>query len=400
MNAPVHPPDQPDVTPRPDPPVQPVATPGTEPITSHRPRQPDRQALWSLAVGVPALVSVLRLWVEAGGDLQTTLLLVSHVGPINLLAAFIVTAAWLVSAAVVLVLALGRLGRQATPPADNQTPWYLWTTRWATRTPTWLAVLAFAFAALTWKILWLPVLALAACAAFDWQPSRRPGRRLRWAAAAAGYTVLFGPPAVTASTAGYLLPAVLIAAPPLLIALGATRPVPGDLATAFARPVHLAATALLLAALAPAMLAPVLPLSSITMSQPDDAAADTPPRVLRGNVIEVSDSTTAVLLEQGGVEFVRTTAIQTQVLCPERAQTPRYRLAIHGVSIEDSLLQAAGRFRRPVQRFDPRCRKSTPEPRPTATPLTRPTPANSPHDLAPPVTRFDAPQARYPGPPL
>jgi hypothetical protein len=136
MSAPAQIPGQPNVN---DEHADGIGSSGTQQINLDRQRQPDRQALWSLAVGVPALVSVLRLWIEAGGDLQTTLLLVSNVGPINLLATFVVTAAWLVSAVVVVVLALGRLGREVPLPGHNRIPWYLWTVRWANRTPSWFA---------------------------------------------------------------------------------------------------------------------------------------------------------------------------------------------------------------------------------------------------------------------
>jgi hypothetical protein len=316
----------------------------------------ERQSIWSLAVGIPALISVLRLWVEAGGDLQTTLLLVANVGPVNLLAALVVTAAWLVASALVVILALGRLCGAAPVPGPGRPPWYLWIGRWSAGTRGWVKLAAFGFAALTWQVLYLPLLVLAGCAAFDLRPSWRSGTRIAWLAAIIGYALLFGPVAVGAILNGYLLPAVLVLATPVLIALGATRPMPAQLAPAAARIAQVSAVVLFLAALAPVVVAPVLPLSVLTVGP--QAAQGT--QFLRGSVVEANDATTAILLEDGGVEFVRTASVQARVLCPDRGQTPRYRLWLYGVHVEDSLLQGIGRARRPVQVVAPRCRKTGP----------------------------------------
>ncbi|MBM0203082.1 hypothetical protein JNW90_08220 [Micromonospora sp. STR1s_5] len=130
------------------------------------------QSFWTAAVGVPAIFSVLRLGVEAGGELQTTLLLVANVGPVNLLAGFLTTAARLLSTGLVAVFALGAVlavSADRLPPGTRRRPLFA---RWADITPAWVVLASFLLALITWPLLYLPLLLPAFVAAFQLRPAR------------------------------------------------------------------------------------------------------------------------------------------------------------------------------------------------------------------------------------
>ncbi|MGN9808010.1 hypothetical protein ACTMSW_01445 [Micromonospora sp. BQ11] len=325
----------------------------------------DREAFWTVAVGLPALVSVLRLWAEAG-DLETTLLLVANVGPVNLLASLVVTATWLVSAALVAVFAVGAVTRRGRRSGSATLTWNSLFAQLSWAAPRWLRILAFALAALTWQLLYLPLLLLAAGAAFGVHPTRR--HRIGWLLAAVAYLAAFGPVAVSAVLAWYVVPALLVLAPPVLFALGATRPIPAGLARPFASVAQVAALALVVLAAAPVFTAPVLPRGVVAVT----GEGDDPPQPVRGHVVEVNDTTTVVLRSSGGVEFIPNGRVADRVLCPDEGQTARYRLFVFDLHIEDSVLSGAGRLRRPAPVLDPRCRPTVPE-RPAGLPFTEPT---------------------------
>ncbi|MEK8109036.1 hypothetical protein NKG94_37965 [Micromonospora sp. M12] len=130
------------------------------------------QSFWTAVVGVPAIFSVLRLGVEAGGELQTTLLLVANVGPVNLLAGFLTTAARLLSTGMVAVFALGAVlavSADRLPPGTRRRPLFA---RWADITPAWVVLASFLLALITWPLLYLPLLLPAFVAAFQLRPGR------------------------------------------------------------------------------------------------------------------------------------------------------------------------------------------------------------------------------------
>ncbi|TWJ23968.1 hypothetical protein [Micromonospora endolithica] len=347
----------------PDRAVPPPAGDAALPPISARPF--DREAFWTVAVGLPALVSVLRLWAEAG-DLETTLLLVANVGPVNLLASLVVTATWLVSAALVAVFTVGAVTRRGRRTGTATLTWGSLFAQLSWAAPRWLRIMAFALAALTWQLLYLPLLLLAACAAFGLHPTRP--RRTGWLLAAAAYLAVFGPVAVSATIQGYAVPALLVLAPPVLVALGATRPIPAGLARPFSSVAQVTALALVVLAAAPVFTAPVLPRGVVTVT----GEGDEPPQPVRGHVVEVNDTTTAVLRSSGGVEFIPNRRVGDRVLCPDEGRAARYRLFVFGLHIEDSVLSGAGRLRRPSPVLDPRCRPTVPE-RPMGVPFTEPT---------------------------
>lgn len=331
----------------------------------------DRQGFWSLVVAVPVLLSVLRLWAEAGGDLQTTLLLVANVGAVNLFAALVVHGAWLVSAALVAIFAIGGI---TDPDAAADPAWagrpaapslFCWLSR---RAPLWLKISVFALAALTWKLLYAPLLILAFFAMFrDVLPqTMRPPSSRRAPTSphrihalqivgVIGYAVVFAPTAAQAAEQRYLVPLMLIVVTPLLLILGAYHPVPRRLSRPFALVAQTGTIVLTLIAGAPVIAAPVLPLTVVTVDGIDG------PEPVRGHVVEVNENSTVILRESGGVDFIPNTKVAEQILCPDRDQAPQYRLWIYGIHVEDNLLQGIGRNRHPRVTIDPRCRPAVPE---------------------------------------
>ncbi|MFY1689309.1 hypothetical protein [Plantactinospora sp. WMMB782] len=360
------------------------------------------QSFWTLVVGVPAIFSVLRLGVEAGGELQTTLLLVANVNPVNLAAALVTTAARLVSAGLVAVFAIGAVllvsaERNPSHRIGRRPPIFA---RWRATAPPWVVIASFAVALATWPILYLPLLLPAFAAAFQLSPDRLDERRiprlLILAALLAGYAVLVLPTLGDAWAQREPFAVLVVAAPPLLAML-VTGPVPVVVARPLAMTVQLAVLGMLCWAALPVITTPVLPLTVTTIRPADDGtdtgtdsgtgtgtgsdAGTRPPgwdggsgppgwdggsggpgsetggvERLRGHVITVDDVNMVILQERGGVRYVPTGQVEAQVLCPTEEELPRYRLRIHGFHVEDSLLEGMGRRVRPVNRIDAECR--------------------------------------------
>ncbi|WBB66006.1 hypothetical protein [Micromonospora sp. WMMD812] len=312
------------------------------------------QSFWTVLVAVPAVFSVLRLGVEAGGELQTTLLLVANVGPVNLLAGFLTTAARLLATGLVAVFALGAvLGASVDrlPPGTRRRPLF---TRWAEITPVWLVAASFLLALVTWPLLYLPLLIPAFVAAFQLRPEQlheRVGARvLVVVALLGGYAGLLLPTLVDAARQGELLALTLLAVPPLL-ALGISGPLPGAVIRPLASVTEVAVLAMLVWAALPVISTPVLPLTVTTVG-----AETGPTEDVRGHVVTTDDVNMVILQEQGGVRYVPVGLVRAQVLCPSEQELPRHRLRIHDFHVEDSLLEGMGRRVRPVHRIDAACR--------------------------------------------
>jgi hypothetical protein len=302
-----------------------------------------------LVVGVPAFVSVLRLWAESGGDLQTTLLLVENVGPVNLVAAFVTTTTWLVTAIAVALLAAAGvlLASRPVTPAEHRVQA---AARVVAATPRWTKVAVFVLAVVTWSVMFLPVLVLAGCAAAQHSPLGTPAGRRLTAAALVAYGLVVWPTVADAWTGRELVVGLLLVLPPLLSPV-----VAGPVTRLTAWVVGIALTlglAVGLTAAVPLVAEPVLPLTVTVLDLPRQDG----PTYVRGHVIEVDDVNTVILREEGGVLFVPDGQIVSQALCPADQELPRYRLWIRSVHVEDSLLRAYGRHQRPALEIDPACR--------------------------------------------
>ncbi|MET8088741.1 hypothetical protein [Micromonospora sp. NPDC005220] len=313
------------------------------------------QSFWTALVGVPAIFSVLRLGVEAGGELQTTLLLVANVGPVNLLAGFLTTAARLLSAGLVAVFALGAVlavSADRLPPGSRRRPLFA---RWADITPAWVVLASFLLALITWPLLYLPLLLPAFVAAFQLRPGRLHDRvvprLLLIGALLAGYGWLMLPTLRAAVQQGdESLVLALIVVPPLL-ALFIAGPLPGMVIRPLASVTEVAVLATLVWAAVPVISTPVLPLTVTTVGPESGPTED-----VRGHVVTTDDVNMVILQEKGGVRYVPVGLVRAQVLCPSEEELPRHQLRIHDFHVEDSLLEGMGRRVRPVHRIDAACR--------------------------------------------
>ncbi|WP_410822263.1 hypothetical protein [Micromonospora sp. 050-3] len=313
------------------------------------------QSFWTAVVGVPAIFSVLRLGVEAGGELQTTLLLVANVGPVNLLAGFLTTAARLLSTGLVAVFALGAVlavSADRLPPGTRRRPLFA---RWADITPAWVVLASFLLALITWPLLYLPLLLPAFVAAFQLRPGRLHERvvprLLLIGALLAGYGWLMLPTMRDAMRQGdEWLVLVLIVVPPLL-ALFIAGPLPGMVIRPLASVTEVAVLATLIWAAVPVITTPVLPLTVTTVGPESGPTED-----VRGHVVTTDDVNMVILQERGGVRYVPVGLVRAQVLCPSEEELPRHQLRIHDFHVEDSLLEGMGRRVRPVHRIDAACR--------------------------------------------
>lgn len=332
-----------------------------------------REAFWSLVVGLPAAFSILRMWVESGGDLQVTLLLVANTGPLNLAGALFATVTQLVTGLIVALAGVGAILRAATAASApgsalrTRPPLVL---RVADAAPTSVLAAAFVLALLTWKILYLPLLVPAVVAATQqaFSQERRTTMVVTTLTALAGYGWLVAPAIAHAWTAGETTVALLLAAPPLT-ALGIAGPVPSWFARTFAQAALVGLAAFAIVALGSAIRTPILPLT-VT-----EVTADDGPRYLRGHIITINDKYLVLLQEKGGVQYIDTKAAASTVLCSTPLDIPAFTTRVRGFHVEDSVLSASGRLARPQSRIDPLCRLADPSlraPIPPMMPTTTP----------------------------
>jgi hypothetical protein len=329
-----------------------------------------QQAFWSLAVGVPTVILILRLWVEAGGSLQVTLVLAANVSPVSLITVVVTTVSWLFSTVVVAVLAMQAVFHRSSPDHMARHSFV----DWVTTGPAWFKLSAFLLAALTWDAMYLPFLMLCAVAVFWPHPTGTgtvgPERWRRFllmmvpVGAGTGALLLLWPTLHDAYVARLWFPLVVTVAPPAALVLGATGPVVAGLVPPLRVAAKIVLPVLLFLALRPVFATPILPLVVVVTTEP---SGDLVPR--RGHVISVDDTTTTVLLEAGGVDYIPNADVSGRILCPDEQDIPKYRLWIHGLHIEDSALQAIRRKHRPTAPIDPWCRAALhPEQRDSSTP--------------------------------
>lgn len=323
-------------------------------------RRQHREAFWTLVVGAPAGLSVLRLWVESGGELQTTLLLVSNVNPLNLGAALFATLAQVVTIVLIAIFAAGGILRATVEAAPSDArlrhhPPVL--TRLAGAAPAWFVVASFALAVLTWPIIYLPLLVPAAVAAAQRPPWRLVARR--WLAVAAcllalaGYGWLVTPAVRAAWDADEHLIALLLSVPPV-VAFGVAGPLPSWFGEVFAAVVQPAIVVLAGFAVWSALQTPILPL---VVTEVDTGGEI---ELLRGHVVSVDDVHVVLLQEQGGVRYLPTDAVGSTVICATPRELAAFTTRIRDYHVEDSLLSALGRHVRPRVEIDALCRVTEP----------------------------------------
>jgi hypothetical protein len=307
-------------------------------------------------LGVPTALSILRLWVESGGELQTTLLLVANVSPLNLGAALFATVSPLVTVVLVVLFATGAVLRTAVDSAAEHSRLRMFPpviARVREAAPPWFVGAIFVLAALTWPIYSLTLLIPAVIAA-----TQRPPWHIhdRWPvglglclAVLATYFWLVGPAVREAWYGNERVIAMLLATPPL-VAFGVAGSLPAWLARIFSTAAAASILALTAVATWSLFQTPVLPL--VVM----EVRAGTETTYLRGHVVSVDDVHLVLLQEHGGVRYIPIREIYTRVLCSTPQEIPAFVTRVRDYHVEDSLLMALGRHVRPRGPIDPLCR--------------------------------------------
>lgn len=334
--------------------------PGVAAKPRRRPR--GSQAFWTIAVALPAAFSLLRLWIEAGGQEQLVLLLAANVSATNLLAALFVTGTRVVSMGLVVIFAIGgvlAVSAEAAEAAGRPLARQPLFARWTETAPMWLLTTTFVLAAATWPILYLPLLLPALVTSFQGTPPFRyylsGARFLAVGTVTLGaYAVLVWPTLVEAWRQDEYFALTLLTLPPLL-AVAVGGPLPAVLARATAATIQPTVVVLLIWAALPVISAPVLPLTVTTVTNPDEST-----RYVRGHVIGVDEDMTVILEDGGGVQYLDHDAIVARVLCPAPEELPVYRLRVRDFHVEDSLLEGIGRRVRPPATTDAACRATQP----------------------------------------
>jgi hypothetical protein len=364
--------------------------------------RPGREAFWTLVVGLPAAFSVLRLWVESGGELQTTLLLVSNFGPLNLGAALFATVTRLVTIVLVALYAVGGVLRAAVssaPEGSRLKDHPPFVARVYAVVPGWFVVATFVLALITWEILYLPLLVPAAVAAAQRPPWRMHDRWQvavgLWAAALILYGWLVGPAVRDAWSGDERAVAALLALPPL-VSFGVAGPLPEWFARVFAVAADVAIVVMVGLVGFSAAKAPILPLVVTEVS------TDEGPEFIRGYVVTADDVYTIILQERGGVRYIANGDIEGRVLCGTPQELPTFETRVRDYHVEDSLLSASGRQVRPRTRIDPLCRIAVPNPPKPRDSSPGPVPSATPNPSVtanPSVTSNPSPTPRPPATP-
>jgi ABC-type amino acid transport substrate-binding protein len=328
-------------------PVRPPVTAGAPESTEGR---RDWQGPWSLVVAVPAAMSALHLWMQSGGNLQLTLLLVDSVNPISFFATMMLAALWQITAAPILIFAFGSVILYSAIDAEDreQLARDFFFAAWAARLPRWVLWLSLTLAALSWPVMYLPWLALAAYVTIV--VPRQTGLA-RWTALIALGSLAVLSPALTASVReDELYPLVALLSPVLLLMLGVGRPIHRSMAHAFGRAATVLAAALTVGAVFDIVTVPILPQTVLEVSRTDSAGN----RLIGGHIMSHDDDSTSILLDQGRIETIKNETIQSQTTCLQDGQR-FHNLDIHGVGLDQSLLDWLARNRRPTASQDPRC---------------------------------------------
>lgn len=320
------------------------------------PRGFDWQGPWPLIVGVPVTVSALHVWIQSGGNMQLTLLMLQNINPVSFFTTMVYAALWQLAMVPVLILAVGSLIlRSADGPADEEALAARYAfARWTRRIPSYVRWISFALAAVSWPVMYLAWCALALHSVML-GPAHggRPVRHRRIVSGAAAVAlVLLTPTFVAALRLGETFPIVVLAAPLLLLAFGVGGPIQRTAVPLFARGAALLALVLGVIGLHGIVTTPILPLSVVAVAQPGQDAQE---RLVGGHILGVDERYTTVLPKRGGIEMLSNEQIRSQLTCL-RVAPVRYDLSLLTVPLEQSLLDRIAREQRPALTADPGCR--------------------------------------------
>lgn len=333
----------------------------SDPPTDNRPggtptRGFDWQGPWPLIVGIPVTVSALHVWIQSGGNMQLTLLMLQNINPVSFFTTMVFAALWQLAMVPVLILAVGSLIlRSADSPADEEALAARYAfARWTRRIPNYVRWISFALAAISWPVMYLAwcALALHSVALGPTREDRPARHRVLVSGAAVVALILLAPTLISALLLGEAFPIVVLAAPLLLLAFGVGRPIQRTAVPLFARGAALLALALAVIGLHGIVTTPILPLSVVAVAQPGQDAQE---RLVGGHILGVDERYTMVLPKRGGIEMLSNDQIRSQLTCL-RVERERYDLTLLTVFLDQSLLDRLARDQRPALTSDPGCR--------------------------------------------
>lgn len=321
--------------------------------------EPVRGSQWTLAFlpAFPIVLLVLRLWQLSRQDLDTMLLLVQNVGPLDLVSSLVITLIWVPPVVVLVVRVLGLL-YQVSAGAEAKPSWLA---RGADRTPDWAVAAAVMWAAAAWQAQYLPALAMVTAAIAGLTVRHRYPQRVRLIGAVClllplGLAIVeyawFGPAIVDAFRHGEIVVALLLLMPPLLAPLLA-GPIPASVARV-ATHAPAAAGALIGPVVLGAIFlrAPVLPSVALELKPESGGARG---EIVLAGVVTVDDTMTTLLDDHGAVRFVPNDRVASKTLCAGAEQIPPSRVEAHGWLVGQSALQWVLPARHIPRSGDPRC---------------------------------------------
>ncbi|ACU37431.1 hypothetical protein KCV87_02370 [Actinosynnema pretiosum subsp. pretiosum] len=310
---------------------------------------------WTLALvpAFPIVLLVLKLWHLSGKDLNTMLLLVQNVHPVELATSLVFSLLEVPPAIVLVAHALGLLslvsgGRPTRSRLEIA----------AERVPGPVVALAGLWALLVWQVRFLPLALMLLCAIAGLRVRLRGRTDLVWPVCfllpvAVGVTelALLTPAAFDAAATGDFPLVACLLVPPLLAPL-LTGPLPPRSGPTTAHALALVGalgTPFLLLALF--LRAPVLP--SVALLLEPEARGRT--AVVLGNVVTVDDTATTVLDARGDVQFIRNDHVESKVLCPGEQRIPSSSVTVHGWLVEHPALDWLLPAKVPQGATDPLC---------------------------------------------
>jgi hypothetical protein len=320
------------------------------------PRRRRAQLNWLLTVlpAFPLMLLVLRLWYLSRQDLPTMLLLVQYISPLGMISALFITLIWTVPAVILVMRVLGGILLVSAPRQAGRSLLAVS----ALRMPDWVVLVAAVLAGFSWQLRLLPTLMMLVVSIMGLTATQR-FRSERWLMVwmTLGVPILVGllvlifvwPGIVGALRAGEISTALLLGVPPLLGPL-----LTGAVPERMARPAtHWPAVgAALIAPLVIGVVflrAPVLPNSAIEV-----ADVSGPAHVLRGQQINVDDTSTTMLQRGGEVAIVPNNQVRSKTLCPNPSAPPDSVVVVRGWPADDSALEWVAPTLQ-VPEVDPRC---------------------------------------------
>jgi hypothetical protein len=316
----------------------------------------DRQWLYFLLPTVPLLLLMLRIWHFSNQNIDTTQLVIQDINPIGLIAALLMTLAWVLPAAGLVVRLAGSLLRISV---DD--PLRFRVARISIRIPLFVLLGSVILAAFTWEIQFLPILLMLLLMLGTVElklrfPARAGLVSFCMLAVGVGAIVLFYVlcwPMVQEATVGtdILLIRLLGLLPPLGLL------VQGPLPTVIARGM----TNVLVVAFAVGLSAivvlefvriPILPVMAVEVL--DSAQGSVSDQVLSGYIISMDERMMTFLDLKGALHFVSNDSIVSKTLCRDYSRAPYTDLTLRGRNIEESVLEASGLHKERLE-MDQRC---------------------------------------------